>query len=101
MAFRKNKSTRETKDNSQSFRPGNPHRQELPPVQRQTWKQPQADPRLPGTSGYFNGIKEGPHPSRFIYKRPDGHTNDPAPATKSDGPLLPSQRRIPRGFFGG
>ncbi len=83
---------------TQVFKAGNPHRQELNPVTREPWKQPEADQGLPGTCGYFNGIKDGPHPQRFVYVRPDGNPDDPGPAA-ADGPLLPSQRKVPRGFF--
>ncbi len=85
---------------TQSFKSGNPHRQELDPITRQPWEQPSADEGLPGTCGYFNGIKDGPHPQRFVYVRPDGQEEASGPATDPDGALLPSQRPIRRGFFG-
>lgn len=71
------------------------------------WTHPDPEPGLPGICGYLNGIKEGPHPSRFKYVRPDGNPDDyvppahdhPGPAD-SDAPLSPSRRSVPRGFFG-
>jgi hypothetical protein len=88
-----------TKRSSQTFKQGDPHRQDLPTIQRQAWNQPQPDPGLPGTCGYFNGIKDGDHPSRFVYVRPDGRPDDGRKTRPGKGPLLPSQRTVKRGLF--
>ena len=63
------------------------------------WNQAEADEGLPGTCGYFRGIKGEAHPSRFVYKRPDGKEDDEAREVDPDAPMSPSRRPVPRGFF--
>ena len=63
------------------------------------WNQAEADEGLPGTCGYFRGIKGEAHPSRFVYKSPDGKEEDEAREAAPDAPMSPSRRAVPRGFF--
>ena len=63
------------------------------------WNQAEADEGMPGTSGYFRGIKGESHPSRFVYKRPDGKEDDEVGEVDPDVPMSPSKRPVPRGFF--
>ncbi len=63
------------------------------------WQQAEPDEGMPGTSGYFRGIKGESHPSRFVYKRPDGKEEDEAREVDPDAPMSPSRRPVPRGFF--
>lgn len=62
------------------------------------WQQAPPDEGLPGTCGYFRGIKGESHPSRFVYKRPDGKEDD-APKGDPNAPMSPSRRPVPRGGF--
>lgn len=63
------------------------------------WTQAEPDEGMPGTCGYFRGIKGEAHPSRFVYKRPDGQDDDGPRQEDPDAPLRPSTRPVPRGFF--
>lgn len=63
------------------------------------WNQREPDPGMPGTCGYFRGVKGESHPSRFVYKRPDGQDDDGPRQEDPDAPLRPSTRPVPRGFF--
>ena len=62
------------------------------------WQQAEPDEGMPGTCGYFRGIKGEKHPSRFVYKRPDGREDDD-PKGDPNAPISPSRRPVPKGFF--
>ncbi len=62
------------------------------------WQQAQADEGMPGTCGYFRGVKDAKHPDRFVYKRPDGREDD-EPKGDPNAPMSPSRRPVPRGGF--